>query len=154
METVATRRPAIITGRASGSSIRNSSRGLEYPRPVADSTTSAGTDRSPSSIARTRIVSAYRARPTTTVVAVMPVNGTISGKSASDGIVYRPVLAPSTVDSRRGSRRVSSASGKANPTPRPTAAAVIHRCSAVAVTISSLRSRTYCPHTHSLTSRL
>ena len=58
VETVATRRPAMITGSASGSSTRNSSRPAPYPSPVADSRTSSGTARSPSSMARTRMVSA------------------------------------------------------------------------------------------------
>ena len=44
VETVATRSPAMITGSASGSSIRSSSRPAPYPSPVADSRTSSGTD--------------------------------------------------------------------------------------------------------------
>ena len=47
VETVATRRPAMITGSASGSSIRNSSRVVPYPSPVADSRTSSGTAEQP-----------------------------------------------------------------------------------------------------------
>ncbi len=58
VETVATRSPAMITGSASGSSILSSSRPAPYPRPVAASRTSSGTERSPSSMLRTRIVSA------------------------------------------------------------------------------------------------
>ena len=48
----------MITGRASGSSTLNNSFVSPYPRPVADSRTSSGTARSPSSMLRTRMVSA------------------------------------------------------------------------------------------------
>jgi hypothetical protein len=54
---------------------------------VADSTTSRGTASSPASTLRTRIVSEYSTRPTTTVVAVSPVTGRSSENIASDGIV-------------------------------------------------------------------
>ena len=88
VETVATRRPAMITGRASGSSTRVQQPACRSsPRPRADSTTSSGTARRPASTLRTRIVSEYSARPMITVVGESPVNGSSSENSASDGIV-------------------------------------------------------------------
>ncbi len=59
VDTVATRSPAMITGSASGSSTFGTAAGsAPYPSPVADSRTSSGTARRPSSMLRTRIVSA------------------------------------------------------------------------------------------------
>ena len=53
LDTVATRRPAKITGMASGSSTRASRRNQPYPMAVADCFTATGTDRSPSTTLRT-----------------------------------------------------------------------------------------------------
>jgi hypothetical protein len=52
-DTVTTRRPAKITGMASGISTRNNRRSQPYPTAEADSFTGAGTERSPSTTLRT-----------------------------------------------------------------------------------------------------
>ncbi len=55
--TVAMRRPATMTGSASGSSISQSRWSGRYPRPVAASTVSAGTPSRPSTVFRVMISS-------------------------------------------------------------------------------------------------
>ncbi len=96
VDTVAMRRPAMITGRASGSSTANSWRNGVYPIASAASRTSRGTEPSPSTVLRTRMSSVYRVSGTIAVGRARPVKGIMSTNSASDGIVNRkPVNASS-----------------------------------------------------------
>jgi hypothetical protein len=85
--TAATRKPATITGKASGNSTRHSSWRASMPMPRAASITSTDTSRMPVATLRIRISSENATIVMMPLVLPRPTSGISSASSASVGMV-------------------------------------------------------------------